>query len=499
MHRYEMEVLKALKKSKKESLSSIIKETGMNKDSVLWALSNLLEKKMITVGRSRKISIEVTDEGKDYAENGLPEIDVLKRLEKVELPAANFVSKRERIGLQWAKKKGLIVIEGGIAKITKEGLAALAGGLPSARLLKSIAMGGLPENEDVTTQKELDELVKRGLVKSQEREEIEYAEITDSGINALKSSSVENEIGAVDRSIIVHESWKGMKFKPYDINVSVPIVYPAIEHPMREVIDLFKDAYLGMGFSEVSGPIVLPAFWVFDSLFVPQDHPARDMQDTFYLSNPRTLAINDRNAVKRVKAAHEKGWGRKWDEGIAMHAVLRTHTTSVSAKYIYALEKNADIISPMKLFSIGRIFRNENIDYKHLAEFYQMDGIVIGKRLTLSNLFDVLIKVFAAANIKIKFRPSYFPFVEPGVEVSAYYAPKDEWLELGGAGIIRNEVTGMQRKSMTVLAWGLGLERIMLMQNPRISGINELYNHSIGWLRRVKYQPINGMDSPADR
>ncbi|MEM3177833.1 MAG: phenylalanine--tRNA ligase subunit alpha [Candidatus Micrarchaeaceae archaeon] len=488
MHKYEVEVLKALEKLGKASLSDITGETGMSKDSALWALSNLEEKGLIVLSRAKRVSANVTEEGKDYAENGLPEINILKQLSEAELPAGEFKSKEKAIGLQWAKKKGFISIDNGVAKITAAGLDALRNGLPLERLLKSIAMGNVPETGEANTQAELSELVKRGLVKLHEKEEIKYAEITDAGAEALKTLKVEpqvNEIDVVDRSVIAHELWKGTKFKRYDINVNVPKVYPAVEHPVRKVIQLFHNAYLSMGFSEVSGPIVLPAFWVFDSLFVPQDHPARDMQDTFYLSNPRTIAIGSRAVIKRVKDVHEREWGAKWDENVAMQAVLRTHTTSVSAKYIYTLEKNSEIISPIKLFSIGRIFRNENVDYKHLAEFYQMDGIIIGRRLTLSNLFDTLIKIFAAANIKIKFKPSYFPFVEPGVEVFAHYEPRDEWLELGGAGIIRNEVTGMQRKEMTVLAWGLGLERIMLMQNAKVGGLNEIYNSSIGWLRKV--------------
>ena len=144
---------------------------------------------------------------------------------------------------------------------------------------------------------------------------------------------------------------------------------------------------------------------------MPQDHPARDEQDTFFLSTPKRIGVKDREVVRRIKEEHEKGWHAGWSEEFAMQAMLRTHTTSVTGRHVHqilsALGKGLGYELPVKLFTMGREMRNENIDYKHLADFYQSDGIIIGKDLTLANLFDVMIKLFKGVGIeKIRFRPS---------------------------------------------------------------------------------------------
>ena len=94
-----------------------------------------------------------------------------------------------------------------------------------------------------------------------------------------------------------------------------------------------------------------------------------------------------------------------------------------------------------------------------------------------------MISVYKPLGLELKFKPAYFPFVEPGVEFYAYSEKTDELIEMGGAGIIRREITGVPRKNITVLAWGSGLERILLLRDPSIKGVTELYNSGVGWLR----------------
>jgi phenylalanyl-tRNA synthetase alpha chain len=245
---------------------------------------------------------------------------------------------------------------------------------------------------------------------------------------------------------------------------------------------------MSLGFKEVSGPIIEPAFWVFDSLFMPQDHPAREIQDAFYLSNPEAIKLKKDATLERVREAHLNSWGSDWTIEMAEKATLRTHTTNVSARQVDEFIRGAAPGGkgqklPLKLFSVGRVFRNENIDYKHLTDFYHTDGIIIGNNLTMANLFEVLISVYGQFGMELRFKPAYFPFVEPGVEIYAYYERTKEWVEMGGAGILRREVTGVPRKNMTVLAWGLGVERLTLLRDPGIKSIVELYNNGTGWLR----------------
>ncbi len=210
------------------------------------------------------------------------------------------------------------------------------------------------------------------------------------------------------------------------------------------------------------------------------------MQDTFFLANPGSMEIGERGLVSRMKREHERAWHMEWSEEVASQAVARTHTTSVTGRYVHKLVE--EVLKdpqkhqlPIKLFTVGRNFRNENIDYKHLADFYQTDGIIIGRDLTLANLFDTLIKLYRGIGVSVKFTPQYYPFVEPGVHVLADI--NGEWMEIGGAGIIRREITGVGRRKISVLAWGLAIERLLLLKDKRIDSIASLYNSSVGWLR----------------
>ncbi|MEM3781887.1 MAG: phenylalanine--tRNA ligase subunit alpha, partial [Candidatus Micrarchaeaceae archaeon] len=334
---------------------------------------------------------------------------------------------------------------------------------------------------------EFKELEARRLVSIGTSKQVREVRITEKGKSLeIEEQGSGSEIGELTKEMLESGSWRGKRFSSYNIGAKVSAAVPAREHPLRRLIEKVRQAYIANGFVEIKGPIVESAFWVFDYLFVPQDHPAREAQDTFFTGVPERMPVAERELISRVKRVHEKSWHAEWLEETASQAVLRPHTTSVTGRRIYNIvsKLNKDphaYLMPMKFFTIGRVFRNENLDYKHLADFYQTDGIIIGSRLTLSMLFDTLLKIYNSIGIEVKFKPSYFPFVEPGVEVDMRFG--DEWLEMGGAGIIRKEVVGSTKGNIGVLAWGLGIERILLAKNPKIKSVTELYNSSIGWLR----------------
>lgn len=200
------------------------------------------------------------------------------------------------------------------------------------------------------------------------------------------------------------------------------------------------------------------------------------------------MDIGDVALLERVKSMHLKGWGEEWRKEVASQPLLRTHVTSVSAHNIQRLA-NAVEEYPLKLFSIGKVFRNESVDYKHLAELHQYEGIIIGKKLGMSNLIHTLKEFYSNIGFEIDkksliIKPSYFPFVEPGLEVS-YVVDKEKGttIELCGAGVIRKEITKALGTNNTVLAWGGGLDRLMFNVLD-IKLLTELYDNNIGWLRK---------------
>ncbi len=486
MHRYERAILDVLKEKKKLGLEELEGKAGIGRDETLWALESLSAQGYVELEKEDMIEVTLTDEGKDYAMSALPESLLLAKLRERTIKAGSLKDK-ERIGFQWAKQKGLVTIKDGSILLVKKGIGAYEKGLPEEQVLKEL--GKDPSSYASLSKQhpeEIAELSKRRLIEVRKKSRVTGVRITAEGESADEGKE---GIGGLTKSMIASGAWKGAGFKSYDVDVQVERAVPARKHPLMQNIDDIRRAYISNGFREVSGPVIDSAFWVFDALFQPQDHPARDAQDTFYLEDIEEQEIKNKSYINRVKKAHTQGWHYKWSVDTAMEPVLRTHMTSISVRYLYDMlaGRGKDKDYPVKLFSIGRVFRNENVDYRHLADFYQTDGVIIGKDLTFANLFDTIIRLYSWLGTEIKFKPAYFPFVEPGVELYAYSKGLKEWIEFGGAGMIRKEITGVRRRKLTVLAWGIAVERLMqIRENGDVKSISELYNNGLGWLRNRK-------------
>ena len=240
-----------------------------------------------------------------------------------------------------------------------------------------------------------------------------------------------------------------------------------------------------MGFEEIQGNYVESCFWNMDVLFIPQDHPARDLHDTLYLKNPSKIEVQERKLMEIVAKVHENGgitdsdgWGYKFSEEEGLKALLRTHTTVNTIRYLY---NNPE--PPCKVFSIGRVFRKENIDPTHLPEFYQIEGIVHEENSNFRQLIGILKEFYRRMGFeKVRVRPGYFPYTEPSMEIEVFWNKK--WMELGGSGIFRPEVTEPVGVKNPVLAWGLGLERLAMLRYG-LEDIRDLYISDLAWLRKT--------------
>jgi len=278
---------------------------------------------------------------------------------------------------------------------------------------------------------------------------------------------------------------KGVEAQPeteraIDVEAPAPVIYAGRKHPLQDVVDEVREIFVGLGFEEIDGPLVQSGFWNFDALFTPQDHPAREMQDTFYIAGLRASNVADKKILKSVASIHKKGWGYNWKIEDAKKLVLRTHTTPVTIRYL--ADKKPEQAS---VFSVGRVFRNEKLTYKHLAEFYQVEGIVVGKNVTLRDLMGLQTEFYSKIGLKkVKFWPSFFPYTEPSLQSVVYHEKLGKWVELFGMGIFRPEVTLPVGVKNPVLAWGGGLERIAMLRYG-LDDVRELYNNKLGWLRGV--------------
>ena len=222
-------------------------------------------------------------------------------------------------------------------------------------------------------------------------------------------------------------------------------------HPISQAITEINAIFYDMGFSFAEGPLIETQWYNFDALNVPRDHPARDMQDTFFVQT-RIGRGDDAEGTRNSNA-----------EGL----VLRTHTSPVQVRYMEAHEPPLRVIVP------GRAFRNEATDATHEAQFYQLEGLAIDTDITLGHLKGTLEEFFSryfGRDIKTRFRPGYFPFVEPGVEVDMYYtsARGEKWIELLGAGMVHPNVlkaAGIDPDTYQGFAFGVGIERLLAIRH----------------------------------
>jgi phenylalanyl-tRNA synthetase alpha chain len=304
------------------------------------------------------------------------------------------------------------------------------------------------------------------------------SEILSLGIELIE------EVAQLTPELLQTGKWKNVNFRKYDVRTFAPCQYPAKKHPLTRVADEVRRIFIQMGFTEIDDEYVQPAFWNMDALFTPQDHPARDLQDTFYLKNPCRLPLEDEEVVRKVKAVHEDGgdtgsmgWRYAWSREEAERALLRTHTTVNTIRY---LSKHPD--PPLKVFSISRIFRNESIDMTHLPEFVQIEGIIMEEGASFDMLVSMLKEFYHRMGFDtVRVRPGPFPYTEPSLEVDIYF--NGSWMELGGAGVFRPEVTGPLGIKHPVLAWGLGFERLAMLK-WNLKDIRELYVTDLDLLRQ---------------
>lgn len=482
VHEYEVAMLKLLKKHKSVSMQHLQEGLSLGKDSVMWAAENLDRAGLVKVEKEGTTEVSVTKEGMKYL-NGFPEENLVHEIQK-KGGSIPIEKETDNIGIIWAKRNGWVLIDHGNVALTGKGkeIVRTKKGYSQRELLGKASNGEIAPNTIRENKNIIDILKGRNLLEVRDKELIKAVTLTEKGEKAQLDES--KGIGALTREDIANRTWEKEGLRQYDIHSNAEEAIPARLHPMHEFINVVRNAWLNMGFTEVEGPMVESSFWNFDALFSPQDHPTREMQDTFFLSNPSRIEVNNKQLVGRVRAMHVKGWKGKWSEEVAGEPVLRTQTTSVSVRHIHKFANVGESLYPVKLFSIGKVFRNENIDPTHLAELHQVDGIIMGTNLTLSNLIATLRQFYLLIGMDdIIIKPSYFPFVEPGLEINYFDRKKNALIELGGGGIIRKEITKAMGTNKTVLAWGVGLERLMF-NTLNIQSLIELYKNDIGWLRK---------------
>lgn len=495
LHLYEKKILKALGEKKgKTTPEEISKSQNMDIKSVMSAGDSLESKDIIKIHKEVKEVLSLSEIGKKYAEQGLPERKILEALDKEESIRINDAAektgldpKEVNIAVGWLFKKKWATMDEGEIKITPEGKEAIhketADEVLLDKLLETQKLLFGPSN---IIKNGLNLLKKRkNIIKIKKQHKFTF-ELTDTGQEILDIGiEIKNQATQLTHTDLKTGRWKELEYRPYDIKAEYPSIYPGKIHPLQRTIEEIRSIFIKLGFTESKGTILESAFWNFDCLFQPQDHAAREMQDTFYIKVPQMSKLPGEDLVRRVARVHEdggatgsEGWGYQWDEEVARQSVLRTHTTCVSARFLN------DNKPPLKMFSVGRVFRRETITYKHLPEFHQVEGIIAADDIDFENLLGILKEFYSKLGFEVRFRPAYFPYTYLSTECEIYLPEKESWIELGGSGMFRPEVLEPMGVETPVLAFGLGIERLAMIRLG-ITDIRMLYQSDLGWLRKL--------------
>ncbi len=472
----EKKTLLALQELNGEATPEEIAEEGDfdQQVKVMNAVSWLQSKDMVEV--QEDVTHHYSLAKKSIAKRALPERKALKFLDKkggkcsiAELQNESGLTKNKvGIALGWLKDKdwAKIVKESGesFLEITKKGREALKKKGKDEELIRRLGKEGRL-SEDEVDKYTVNNLMSRKEILEEEREVTRTVIVTEKGIKELeKGIELRTQINQLTPEILRTGAWKKARIRPYDVKAYAPKEYGGKRHPIKREMEKVRRVFIEMGFKEIKYDIVQPAFWNFDALFSPQDHPARDLQDTFYMAEPDRLDIEEEvmEAVKKVHqnggSTRSKGWQYDWSEEEAKKAVLRTHTTVASIRH---LSENTE--PPVKAFSVDWNYRSEKPDATHLSEFVQIEGIVMEENANLNMLIGLMKEFYKKMGFQdVKVRPGYFPFTEPSLEVFAKW--KDDYLEMGGAGLFRREVLEPHGIEDPVIAWGLGLERLVMLR-----------------------------------
>ncbi len=482
-------------------LDEISQQAQTDKTTTLRALEFLKKKKLVEIKEDTKTVVIAGINGIYYLKKGLPERRLLLELAKKrtvllgEIKKIGLNDNEAKIAVGVLKRKAVVEIKRGRVLLTtsKDEI--------TKKMLEEQFLESLPRDVDSLEAVEklaLQNLRSRKNIVEVKDEKKVSAKLTVLGEKIAKMKLDVNLIETLTPKIIKSSGWKGKKFRRFDVVSGVPRIYGGKRHFVNQAIDYGKKVWLEMGFKEMTGDLTTTGFWNFDALFTAQDHPVREMQDTFYLKDIIGKLPEDKKFIEAEKKAHEgggvmaggvsKGWQSSWSEDEAKKVLLRTHTTLLSARTLKKLSEDVEKNIPAKYFAMGWNFRNETVDWSHGFELLQTEGIVVDEGATFRQLLGYLKEFFKKMGYeKLRFRPGYFPYTEPSLEIDFWHDEKKVWLELGGAGMFRPELTvPIFGKHIPVLAWGPGFGRI-LMKYYDLKDLRELNENDFNKLRGIKF------------
>ncbi|WP_226039674.1 phenylalanine--tRNA ligase subunit alpha [Natrinema sp. DC36] len=472
-------VLEAANADEATSVDALAAATDLPPETVTGAVFELEDEGLVAVSERVDETVALTDEGREYVTDGLPEV----RLYEAALEAGaddEPVSMGQVIGASGLEggavdialsnyaRKDYGVIDSG--EITADPAADPAADA-EANALEALADADDAPVEAVDADDEpLEGLERRGLLERREST-VREVTLTERAVTELMAGIETSEtVGQVTPELLTSGEWEDVEFSEYNVEADAERFDGGKVHILRQTAERVKDTLVGMGFQEMDGPHVDADFWINDCLFMPQDHPARTHWDRFALERPTHIDELPEDLVDRVERAHREGVGpdgegyhSPWDEDFARALALRGHTTSLSTRYL-AGQEVGEIEPPARYFSVEKVYRNDTLDPTHLLEFFQIEGWVMAEDLSVRDLMGTFEEFYAQFGITdVQFKPHYNPYTEPSFELFGTHPTTGELVEIGNSGIFREEMLEPLGVECDVMAWGLALERLLML------------------------------------
>lgn len=482
-------ILQHLENVDKVDTLDLVGVFGVDHQKIVGALKSIqAHGELVNAETTSRKSLEVTEEGQLVVANGSHEAVLYHSVPAEGIPQAELMKSgpNAKVGFSKAMSQGWIMVDKSVnPPLVKRKVDKIEDSVQQN--LIAIVNGKTDLATNLVT-----EYKKRKLLQ----------EITTKSFILSKGPEFSTTLTKLETDLTVDMLasglWKDLKFKAYNFDALGAPPTRGHLHPLLKVRTEFRQIFLEMGFSEMpTNNYVESSFWNFDALFQPQQHPARDAHDTFFINHPAKSYKFPQDYLERVKEVHSKGgygsqgYGYDWKLEEAQKNLLRTHTTAVSARMLYKLSNQPEGFKPAKYFSIDRVFRNETLDATHLAEFHQVEGVIADVGLTLGDLIGTLYEFFRKLGItQLEFKPAYNPYTEPSMEIFCFHPGLGKWIEVGNSGVFRPEMLlpmGLP-ENVNVIAWGLSLERPTMIKYG-INNIRDLVGPKVD-LKMVEEGPI---------
>jgi phenylalanyl-tRNA synthetase alpha chain len=472
-----------------KTVAQLAEDVGADQAAVTRAAFELEDAGLLEVDEHVAESSALTPEGDRYLEDGLPErrlyeaaIEVGADDAPVEMGrvigAADLAGETVDIALSNFARKGLGEIDAGEVLVDPDAADETD---PEAAALAAVADGSAGYRDQAV----LERLESRGLLERSETT-VRSLTLSDDGVTALMEGvEAAAAVGAVTPDMLSSGEWRDVEFAEYNVAADAETIAAGKEHILRRTANRVKDVLVGMGFSEMEGPHADAQFWINDCLFMPQDHPARTHWDQFALDVPPMASIPE-DLLERVEDVHRNGVGEDgdgyhspWTPEAATQVDLRGHTTSLSMRYLSGHRAHGpaarsqeprsadlpdDLEPPQRYFSVEKVYRNDTLDPTHLLEFFQIEGWVMAEELSVRDLMGTFEEFYRQFGITdLEFKPHYNPYTEPSFELFGEHPETGELIEIGNSGIFREEVLRPLGVDCDVMAWGLALERLLML------------------------------------